>query len=130
MTTGLLSCQGVAAKGQKCSVALMFSAEEVIQRLGLVPLGFEGGFYRETGRSERTIDGRSLSTSIFYLHTPESAGLMHRLRSDEVYHFYLGDPVDLLLLHPGGASELVRLGPDLASDQRVQLRVPAMSWQG
>jgi uncharacterized protein len=101
----------------------MNSAEEVISKLGLVPLGFEGGYYRETGRS-------AFSTSIFYLHTPESMGLMHRLVSDEVYHFYLGDPVEMLLLPPEGGSETVHLGQDLSRDQHVQLRIPAMTWQG
>jgi predicted cupin superfamily sugar epimerase/GNAT superfamily N-acetyltransferase len=100
----------------------MFSAEEVIHRLGLLPLGFEGGFFRETSRTP-------YATSIFYLLTPDSSSLMHRLKSDEIYHFYLGDPVDLTLLHPGGRAEVARLGSNL-SDERVQFLVPAMSWQG
>jgi predicted cupin superfamily sugar epimerase/GNAT superfamily N-acetyltransferase len=100
----------------------VFSAEEVIERLGLTPLGFEGGFYRETSRTP-------YATSIYYLLAPDSTSLMHRLTSDEVYHFYLGDPVEMLLLRPDGSSETVRLGSNLASEQ-VQLRVPAMTWQG
>lgn len=111
-------------------------AERIIQRLGLQRLGFEGGFYRENHRSERPgllgDDGapRSASTAIYYLLTPESRSMMHRLRSDEVYHFYRGDPVDLLLLHPDGRSETVRLGSDVLAGEQVQLRVPAGSWQG
>lgn len=112
----------------------MITAETVIEQLGLVPLGFEGGYYRETSRSASTVDlgrgERALSTSIFYMLTPDSFGLMHRLASDEVYHFYLGDTVELLMLHPDGTSEVVRLGQDLTRGERVQLRVPAGTWQG
>ena len=51
-------------------------------------------------------------------------------RTDEVYHFYLGDPVEQLLLHPDGRSEVVMLGPDLAAGQRVQHVAPRDTWQG
>jgi predicted cupin superfamily sugar epimerase len=52
------------------------------------------------------------------------------LESDEIYHFYLGDPVEMLQLFPDGRSELFILGPDLAAGQHVQLIVPAGVWQG
>jgi predicted cupin superfamily sugar epimerase len=55
---------------------------------------------------------------------------MHRLPSDEVYHFYLGDPVEMLQLHPEGRSEIVFLGRDIAAGQRVQVVVPTGTWQG
>jgi predicted cupin superfamily sugar epimerase len=55
---------------------------------------------------------------------------MHMLRSDEVFHFYLGDPVEMLQLYPDGGSEVFLLGPDLAAGQHVQLLVPAGVWQG
>jgi hypothetical protein len=109
------------------------AARDVIDALGLVPLGFEGGYYRETGRSPIAVDAgfgpRSASTSIFYLLTPETRGLMHRLRADEVYHFYLGDPAELLVLHPD-RGELIRLGQNLLGGEQVQVRIPAGSWQG
>ena len=107
--------------------------EEVIQKLGLTPLGFEGGYYRETSRSEDVVQTprgtRSRSTSIFYLLGPDHVGLMHRLQSDEIYHFYLGDPVELLLLKPSKEVEVVRLGSDLSSCS-MQRRVEALTWQG
>lgn len=107
----------------------------MIQRLGLQPLGFEGGWYKENVRSEQSMRfdgdrGRSLHTAIYYLLTPTSRSLMHRLRSDEVYHFYLGDPVDMLLLHPDGGHERVCLGHDLSAGQEVQRCVPRGVWQG
>ncbi len=111
------------------------SAEEVIALLGLKPLPAEGGFYAETHRSsDLTIapDGsaRSLATSILYLLTAESISALHRLRGDEVYHFYLGDPVELLTLPPGGPGEVTVLGHGLLAGQRVQHTVPAGTWQG
>ena len=55
---------------------------------------------------------------------------MHRLLTDEIYHFYLGDPVEMLLLYPGGRGETVILGTDVLGGQRVQFVVPAGVWQG
>lgn len=112
----------------------------VAEVLGLEPLGFEGGFYRETYRSAHRLEvaalpegypgARSAATAILYMLGPDSRSLMHRLRTDEVYHFYLGDPVELLLIHPDGSDELVRLGPNILSGERVQAVVPAGTWQG
>lgn len=114
-------------------------AQSLIDALNLRPLGFEGGYFRETIRSpvrlERDLstafDGaRSLHTAIYYLLAPDSQSLLHKLKADEVYHFYDGDPVDLLLLHPDGTTETVLLGPDLAAGQARQVWVPAGVWQG
>jgi predicted cupin superfamily sugar epimerase len=55
---------------------------------------------------------------------------MHVLDSDEIFHFYLGDSVEMLQLHPDGRSETYTLGQDLAAGQHVQLVVPAGVWQG
>ncbi len=106
---------------------------EVVELLGLEPLPDEGGLFRETYRSPSrvAVDGtmRSASTAIYYLLTSETRSLLHRLRFSEVFHFYLGDPVEMLHLHEDGSSERVLLGPDLAT-QRPQVVVPAGSWQG
>lgn len=107
--------------------------EEIIELLGLEPLPDEGGLFRETYRStsQVSVNGttRSASTAIYYLLTSETRSLLHRLRFSEVFHFYLGDPVEMLHLHEDGSSERVLLGPDLAS-QRPQVVVPSGSWQG
>lgn len=115
------------------------SAREIIGRLGLVPLPAEGGFYAETYRAAETLaegalparfpSPRSLATAIFYLLTPQSHSALHRLKSDEIYHFYLGDAVEMLALGPGGAKAVI-LGQDLLSGQRVQHLVPGGVWQG
>jgi predicted cupin superfamily sugar epimerase len=118
----------------------MLTADEVIAHLGLVPLPAEGGYYRETYRaSEALAPGalparypttRALGSAIYYLLRDEDFSALHRLRTDEVYHFYLGHPVELLLLLPDGRDELVHLGTDLAVGQRPQVVVPRGVWQG
>ena len=55
---------------------------------------------------------------------------MHTLDSDEIFHFYLGGPVEMLQLYPDGRSALFTLGHDLSAGQQVQLVVPAGVWQG
>ncbi len=115
------------------------TAEEVIERLGLSPLPFEGGYYRETLRSAERLPasappldyaaGRSLYTAIYYLVTPESGSALHKLQSDEVWHFYLGDPVEQVQLWPDGSSCLVRLGHDLRGGCVPQALVPGGVWQ-
>ena len=118
------------------------TADWLIQNLGLQPLPEEGGFFKRTYTAPETIPEAALparyrsprffGSAIVYLLTdaPDCFSALHQLSTDEVYHFYLGDPVEMLLLHPDGASERLVLGPDLGNGQRVQLVVPAGVWQG
>lgn len=117
----------------------MLTADALIRLLHLAPLPVEGGHFRQTWRSEVTMgtgsgDGRDrpAGTAIYYLLTdaPDSFSALHRLPTDEVYHFYLGDPVELLMLHPDGRAGSAVLGHDLAAGQCVQLVVPRGTWQG
>ena len=55
---------------------------------------------------------------------------MHRLKSNEIYPFYLGDPVEILQLSPGGSGEIIDIGPDLQAGMRPQVLVPRGVWQG
>jgi uncharacterized protein len=116
---------------------------DLIQKLNLQPLPGEGGLYAETYRSALEISGSALpeiyadrakpcGTAIFYLLTsqPDSFSAFHRLPSDEIYHFYLGNPLELTLLYPDGSSRRVLLGQDLWNDQHLQWVVPAGVWQG
>ena len=106
-------------------------ADHLIQRLGLKRLPGEGGYYKETYRSDETAgNDRDLSTAIYYLITPEASSKMHRVSSDEIFHFYFGDPVQMLLLYPTGESRVVVLGDNLPSGQKPQLVVPKGTWQG
>jgi predicted cupin superfamily sugar epimerase len=65
----------------------------------------------------------------FYCADPPSRSLFHRLDFDEVWHFYGGDPLRLVLLHPDGSDEDVVMGGDLLAGGRVQHVVPAGAWQ-
>lgn len=106
----------------------------LIQHLELEPLEIEGGWFRESYRSNavcQTPRGeRPLATAIFFLLTPETFSELHRLPGDEVIHFYLGDPVQMLHLSARGGVARPVMGSDLAAGQHVQMLVPGMTWQG
>jgi hypothetical protein len=116
------------------------TADELKALLGLVPLEREGGWFAETYRAREALPAgilgpdrageRSLATAIYYLLTPGTFSAIHRLRSDELFHFYLGDPVEMLQLLPGGEGRTVVLGTDLAAGMRPQALVPRGVWQG
>lgn len=118
----------------------MSSADELIRLLNLQPHPKEGGFFRETYRAAEQVDAsalparyagpRSHATAIYYLLTPRTFSALHRLASDEVFHFYLGDPVRMLQLHPDGSGQIVTLGPDVTAGQQPQVVVPRGTWQG
>jgi predicted cupin superfamily sugar epimerase len=118
---------------------LMVTAAEIIERLNLVPLTIEGGYFRETYRSQIAFAAgalpaeyngpRSACTAIYYLLTPETFSAIHQVKSDEVFHFYAGDAVEMLQLEPG-RGRIVMIGNDLAAGQEPQLVVPGGLWQG
>ncbi len=110
------------------------TADAIKELLRLIPHPIEGGSYRRTYTSQGTVDlargQRAMGTAIYYLLEPGTFSEMHVLDSDEIFHFYLGDPVEMLQLYPDGRSALFTLGPDLQAGQHVQLVVPAGVWQG
>jgi len=118
------------------------TAAQLIEHLGLEPLTFEGGCFRQTYVAQESIAAdalpvryggpRNLGSAIYYLLTsePDSFAAMHRLETDEIYHFYLGDLVEMLLLYPGRRGERIVLGPDVLGGQHVQFVVPRGVWQG
>jgi len=116
------------------------TAQKVIDRLQLVPLPIEGGYFRETYRSPLRHPGHALpaeyggernaSTAIYYLLTPDTFSALHRVKSDEVFHFYAGDPVEMLQLRSDGDAAVVLIGNDLAAGHEPQVVVPAGVWQG
>ena len=118
----------------------MITAEQIIELFEMRLLPEEGGYYVETYRSDEKIGQaglpvryngeRSLGTAILYLLTPDAFSRLHRVASDEVFHFYLGDSVTVLELHGDGSSEVITLGPDIAKGQCIQTVVPRGSWQG
>jgi predicted cupin superfamily sugar epimerase len=96
----------------------------------MTPLPVEATFFAQTYRSdERYGDGRICTAGVgLYSTDPPSRSLFHRLTFDETWHFYGGDPLRLVLLHPDGSDEEVLLG-DPTAGHSVQHVVPAGSWQ-
>ena len=110
----------------------MREVEQIITRFGLEPLPDEGGWFRQTWRAPTGgPDGRPGGTAILYLITQEGFSAMHRLRMDEVWHFYAGDPVRLVELDPvARQAKPVQLGANFAADQQPQHVVRGGIWQG
>jgi uncharacterized protein len=117
------------------------TAEEVKRLFGLEPHPREGGWFIRTHTSDEVIpstvfrDGRypgprRTSTAIFYLLEPETFSEMHRLRSDEMFHFYAGDPVEMLQLTGDGQGQLIVIGNDLIKGHQPQVLVKRGTWQG
>lgn len=117
------------------------TAEDVKKLLGLRPHPREGGWYVRTYEAAELVaaeafgDGRyagprRTGTAIFYLLEPDTFSEMHRLRSDEVFHFYAGDVVEMLQLKEGGSGEMVLIGNDLLRGQKPQVVVERGVWQG
>lgn len=73
-------------------------------------------------------DGRPLGSALYFLVTPQAPVRLHRIRNDQLYHYYLGDPLEVFLLHGDGTSERIVVGPDLRGGQRVQLHIPGSTF--
>lgn len=104
-------------------MAADIAPEEIIAHLGLEPLPLEGGHWTTAWRDEAT-------SSIYFLVRPDDFSALHALTVTELWHHYLGDPVQMLLLGPGGAIDRTVLGSDLAAGQRPLVAVPAGVWMG
>ena len=109
------------------------TSQEVRQLLKLEPHA-TWGFVRVTFISNQRIapggllapflDGLPAGSALYFMVTPDAPVRLHRIRNDQLYHRYLGDPIEVLMLHENGISEHVIVGPDLGAGQRVQLFIP------
>ncbi|MGI5353412.1 cupin domain-containing protein [Streptomyces sp. CA-250714] len=112
------------------------TAEALAAHFGLEPLPREGGRFRRLWAGPERSDGRPEGSAIVMLLTdePDDYCALHRLPNDEVWHYYLGAPLQLLLLAPREERTAVStpvLGPDvLGAGHQVQLTVPAGTWVG
>lgn len=114
--------------------------KEIRELLKLEPHPIEGGYFAQAYRSPYLVPkdalppgysgARPIGTAIYYLLTPLTFSELHRLPGDEIFHFYMGDPVEMLQLKPDGAGERIVLGHDLAAGMRPQHVVPGGVWQG
>lgn len=119
------------------------TAQELIEFFDLKPLPVEGGLFKRNYLADEVIPPQALpdryqeiphhyGSAIYALMTddPDSFSAMHTLPTDEIYHFYLGDPIEMLVLYPDGDSEIVILGQEVFRGMHVQFVVPAEAWQG
>ena len=118
----------------------MLTAEQIISLYNMKPLPYEGGFYVETYRAEEKIPAsvlppryggdRSCCTAILYLLTKDTCSLLHKVKSDEIFHFYLGDSVTMLNIFEDGSSKIITLGQNTDKGEQVQAIVPKNCSQG
>jgi predicted cupin superfamily sugar epimerase/mannose-6-phosphate isomerase-like protein (cupin superfamily) len=128
-----------AALGTLSALAANPTAEQLIARLKLELIPGEGCWFAPTYRSPEAIEGPAAShvagkhfgySAIYALETRRDFSALHRLVTDELWHFYGGSPVEMLLLYPDGHGETVVIGADVLSGQRPQFLVPRGVWQG
>ena len=100
------------------------TVNELVSLLNLHPLEREGGMYRETYRCKTSVNGRSCGSAIYFLMTQNAFSHLHRMETDEVYHFYMGDPLELLEIDASGKATVHVLGNDIAAGQLPQLVLP------
>jgi hypothetical protein len=122
-----------AAKTRVAAMSNDLSADEIRTLLQLEP-NATCGFVRVTFVSKQSIaagglpppfaDGRPLGSALYFMVTPVAPVRLHRIRNDQLYHYYLGDPIELFLLHADGRTERIIVGPDLRAGQRVQQLIP------
>jgi predicted cupin superfamily sugar epimerase len=115
------------------------SAEYWIDKLDLKAHP-EGGYDREIYRSPETIPSSALpdrftgprvfSTSIYFLLKDDEFSALHRIKSDEIWHFYAGSPLTLHVIDPAGNHLTFLLGPDPDAGESFQVVIPAESWYG
>ena len=116
----------------------MEAAQHWIDRLGLDPHP-EGGWYRQTYRAPLMLPhsalpgftgDRAASTAIYFLLEGDQFSAFHRLRSDEVWHFYAGSGLVVHVIEPGGQYSELLLGSNAAAGEVFQAVVPAGCWFG
>ncbi len=121
------------------SKAVNLTVEKLVEALKLSPHP-EGGYFRETYRSSEQLDSdalperyegsRNICTAIFYLITSDAFSSMHRLKTDEILHFYTGSPAVVFMIYPSGQSEKIILGSDIAAGEAPQVIAPRGVWFG
>ena len=115
----------------------MLSVEEIITTLDLKPHP-EGGYFRETYRSEEFISksnlsedfqgSRNYSTSIYYLLESKDFSAFHKINQDEIWHFYSGNSIELHCISEEGKLTSVIIGKDITKGEVPQYIVPKHHW--
>lgn len=115
----------------------MFTAQQFIQQFNLQPHP-EGGWYKETYKCKEQVEakalpnrfngGRAFSTAIYFLLEQGNFSAFHKIKSDECWHFYAGDPLLIYVLQSNGELDIICLGSDIENGQLFQYVVPANCW--
>ncbi|MBC7626083.1 cupin domain-containing protein [Ferruginibacter sp.] len=115
----------------------MLNAAQLIQQYNLQPHP-EGGWFKETYKCHEYIpasalpkrfgSNRAFSTAIYFLLEQGNFSAFHRIKSDECWHFYAGDPLRVYVLQPNGHLDIIDLGNDIFQGQQFQYIVPANCW--
>lgn len=115
----------------------MYTAEYYANKLAMLPHP-EGGWYKETYRSNETVASaalparfageRNFSTAIFFLLTGKTFSAFHRIKSDEVWHFYAGSCLNVYVINASGQLRIIKLGNNLEKGEEFQAVVEAGSW--
>lgn len=118
---------------------LTLTSDELIRHYNLEPHP-EGGFFRESYRAEQVIPqsvlpeafqgNRAYSTAIYFLLPHGTKSSLHRIESDEIWHFYWGSPLTIIQISPEGQVKKTRLGPNISNGETLQYVVPAGDWFG
>jgi predicted cupin superfamily sugar epimerase len=129
---GLTTRAMVCPPPMDASADLRGEARAIADALGLLPHP-EGGHYRETFRAPLSVRApqgeRAASTAIYFLLPSGSVSALHRVRSDEVWHHYDGDPVEVHTIDAAGTHAVTRLGKEIPRGDRPQVVVGAGLWQ-
>lgn len=98
----------------------------------------EGGYFKETYRSEEYVKKedlpdryggkRNFYTSIYFMLTKNDISKFHRIKSDEIWHFYQGDPLDIFVIRENGVLDIRKLGNDLLNSESPQILIEKNQW--
>ncbi|MGI6507947.1 MAG: cupin domain-containing protein [Saccharofermentanales bacterium] len=113
--------------------------EDIIRMLGIERMEREGAYFKKNFRSHEVIPAgilenhdkpRIINGGIYFMHIGESCSRMHLLKSDEIYHFLLGNTVLITILRPDGTTDNIRLGQNILEGELLQYKVPGGCWHG
>ena len=123
----------------------MLTTQEIIEHLKLIPHPSEGGYFKIVHNDKLTLpnsvlpdlvnveEERTICDAIYYMIDSDNHSQLHRTAGNMLYHFYYGDPVEMLLLHPEGttpSTERVTFGNDIKAGQQPMILIPGGSWLG
>lgn len=119
----------MAENGLMCEDS-MITADEIIEKLNLEPLPVEGGLFRSTYHSEEKAENKEMCNAIYYMLKGGAFSHLHKLPNDEIYHYYMGDSLEMLELKLDGTANRRVLGPDVLNGEEPQIVMHKGCFQG